>query len=160
LRSVLGICLGVEPEALIFEASPRERPVLRWPSDGTWLHFSLSHSGDLALVAVARDRNVGADVERVRNGRDLVAIARRALGNELADGLAALPEAERTTAFYRAWVRAEARGKCLGTGLVELEEDQGACSVEIADVELRPDYTAAVASEDRVGRLRRWLMNV
>ena len=35
------------------------------------LRFNLSHSGEFAVFAVARDREVGVDVERVRADADL-----------------------------------------------------------------------------------------
>jgi 4'-phosphopantetheinyl transferase len=160
LRTVLAHYLFVGPGALIFETQPRERPVLLWPSDAAWLRFSLAHSGDLALVGVARDDDVGVDIERLRPDRDLARIARRAFGDEVADRLEAAPKADRVADFYRAWVRHEARGKCLGKGLVEPNDDDEGVSVDVADVEVVTGYAAAVATRGRMVRLRRWFTAV
>ncbi len=72
--------------------------------------------------AVAREQRIGVDLERVRPDLEFVAIARRALGDEVADHLEAERDEERAGEFFRAWVREEARGKCRGTGLVEPDD--------------------------------------
>src|SRR3954465_6512454 len=61
LREILARYAAVTPERLQLVRSNRGKPIL--PGGGP--HFSVSDSGDLALVAVAR-REVGVDVERVR----------------------------------------------------------------------------------------------
>ena len=156
LRTVLARYLAADPTQLTFEGSARERPRLSGPSQSGWLHFSLTHSGDLSLVAVARDRDVGVDVEVVRPNRDLRAIARRVLGNATAEALDALSAQDRVGGFYRAWVRHEARGKCLGRGLVEPDDHQDKPSPPVVDLELEAPYVGAVAVRDRVGRFRHW----
>jgi 4'-phosphopantetheinyl transferase len=81
----------------------------------------MSHSGGLALYAIAWGREVGIDVEVQRPGRSgegyEVEIARRFLGEPLAQRLASLPAPQRTREFLAAWVAYEARVKCLGHGL-------------------------------------------
>jgi phosphopantetheinyl transferase len=82
------------------------------------LAFNLSHSGALALVAVAAGgAEVGVDVERIRPRRDLARLAERWLPAADAEAVAGAPEAERELAFYAAWTRHEARVKCTGAGL-------------------------------------------
>jgi hypothetical protein len=83
------------------------------------LSFNLSHSGDLALVAIAPGGvEVGVDLERLRPRRDLVRLADRRLPPADAAAVAAAPPGpEREAAFYAAWTRHEARVKCVGSGL-------------------------------------------
>lgn len=82
------------------------------------LSFNLSHSGGLALVAIAAGGiAVGVDVERLRPRRDLVRLAERWLPAADAAAVAAAGEAEREATFYAAWTRHEARVKCTGGGL-------------------------------------------
>ena len=83
------------------------------------LSFNLSHSGDLALVAIAPGGvEVGVDLERLRPRRDLVRLAERRLPPADATAVAvASPGPEREAAFYAAWTRHEARVKCVGSGL-------------------------------------------
>jgi 4'-phosphopantetheinyl transferase len=83
------------------------------------LSFNLSHSGGLALVAVAPGGvEVGVDVERLRPRRDLVRLAARWLpGADAAAVADAASDDERERRFYAAWTRHEARVKCTGAGL-------------------------------------------
>jgi len=80
------------------------------------IDFNLSHARDHALIAIAREQPVGVDLERVdrKPGLDL---ARRFFSKHEADALAALPEAERATAFLRLWTCKEAVLKALGAGI-------------------------------------------
>ncbi|MEU6843476.1 4'-phosphopantetheinyl transferase superfamily protein [Streptomyces sp. NPDC046716] len=120
LRGVLGERLGCAPGAVRFVrepcpgcGEPHGRPAL---ADARDVHFSLSHSGDLALIALA-SAPVGADVEELPSAdatRDLAAVLHPRERAEL-DALGSLPE--RRVALGRAWVRKEAYLKGLGTGL-------------------------------------------
>ncbi|MGW0882406.1 4'-phosphopantetheinyl transferase family protein [Streptomyces sp. NPDC002671] len=119
LRSVLSVLLGIRAEALPLVrepcagcGGPHGRPALRTPD----VHFSLSHSGDLVMVALA-PAPVGVDVEGLASAQAVLG-AQSALHVAEADELARLPAHERPAAFTRAWVRKEAYLKGLGTGLV------------------------------------------
>ncbi|MEU1012597.1 4'-phosphopantetheinyl transferase superfamily protein [Streptomyces sp. NPDC005890] len=79
------------------------------------MHFSLSHSGDVALLALA-GVPVGVDVEAVPEPQavtDLLAV----LHPREADELRSLREAQRPDALARVWSRKEAYLKGTGEGL-------------------------------------------
>lgn len=154
VRCVLSRYLGTAPADLMLGADEDGRPLLLWPRHEAWLSFSVSHSGEVALVAVARDQSVGVDVEEVRSELDLVAIARRALGDEDADALAGMSEGMRTQRFFQLWTREEARGKCRGTGLIEPHDERRRGALDIADLEIGGGYVAALAVTDRLGDIR------
>jgi 4'-phosphopantetheinyl transferase len=121
LRLELGRLTGSAPEALRFArrcghcgGTDHGKPHLADRS----LDFSLSHSGGFALLAVARGRTVGADIEQVGRRTDVLAVARRALAPDERRALAALPTDEaRREAFFRCWTRKEAYLKARGEGL-------------------------------------------
>jgi 4'-phosphopantetheinyl transferase len=138
LRQVLAGYLGQPPSAIAIEVGEGGKPRL---ADGE-LQFNLSHSGDLALVAVSEDRSVGVDVERIRPGRDLLALAERALGAEDVAAVRAAAPGDRAAVFYAAWVRHEARLKCLGTGLSGPASESPAI---VEEVDAGSGYAAAVA---------------
>src|SRR3954452_24190193 len=71
LRETLAGYLDADPAAL--RIRDEDKPRLEPPSP---LRFNLSHSGDVALVAVATEREVGIDVERVEQ-RDIDRLAKR-----------------------------------------------------------------------------------
>ena len=77
-------------------------------------HFSLSHSGTMALCAVS-DEEVGCDIELPR-GYD-PAIARRFFHPAEQEWLFSHPEAEQSGAFFRLWTCKESFVKALGLGL-------------------------------------------
>jgi phosphopantetheinyl transferase len=107
------------------------------------LAFNLSHSGSLALVALAPGGlDVGIDVERIKERRDLARLAARWLPAADAHAVAAVPPAEQAAVFYPAWTRHEARVKCTGVGLAG--EAPGP-EVTAVQVEIDAGYAAAVA---------------
>jgi len=115
LREVLARYVDEQPARIELRTGAHGKPALADPSSP--LSFNLSHSGDLALVAVTLDREVGIDIERVRPRRDLERLAGRALDPAAAAAVRGAAPAERLVAFHEAWTRREAIAKCLGTGL-------------------------------------------
>lgn len=139
LRRVLAEYLDEPAAEIELEEGENGKPRLR---DGHGIEFNLSHSGGVALVAVTEGCEVGVDVERVEPGRDLVALAKRALDPDAAAAVRSAAPEQRPAVFYAAWVRLEARLKCLGIGLGGSESGE---SVAIAELDVAPGYAAAVA---------------
>jgi 4'-phosphopantetheinyl transferase len=116
LRNILGGCCGREPQELEFRLSDRDKPSLR--DAGTPpLHFNLSHSGELALLAVTRRAPVGVDIEHMRDLNDRDALAKRFFSQRERENYSRLPERERHRCFYQTWTRKEAVIKANGLGL-------------------------------------------
>jgi 4'-phosphopantetheinyl transferase len=119
VREVLGAMLGTEPEAVRFDRRCRHcghpdhgKPTVDGPS------FSLSHSGDVAVLAVSDLREVGIDVEVRRPRAGLERLASRVLSDAELRHWEATPPAQRLESFLRAWTAKEAYLKALGLGLV------------------------------------------
>jgi 4'-phosphopantetheinyl transferase len=115
LRSVLAKRLNIEPLAIRFCTGPHGKPRLAL-NEGK-LHFNLSHSGELALIAVSASAEVGVDIEHIRPIHNVSRLAERFFTTGEASALAALPEADRRAAFYRMWTRKEASLKATGQGI-------------------------------------------
>lgn len=116
LRRILARYAGCDPSEIQFCVDPRGRPELKSPVDG--LRFSLSHSGALALVAVARGMQVGVDVERIVYKSDLDGVARHFFSADEVRVLESIDDAaRRLRAFYACWTRKEACLKACGVGL-------------------------------------------
>jgi 4'-phosphopantetheinyl transferase len=175
LRAVLAGYLGQDPAAIRFEERAQGKPFL--PEDAGGVRFNLSHSGELALVAVAWRREVGVDVEQVRLEVDVTGIAGRYFAPPERSALLALPAPERVGAFYRLWACKEAYGKAVGDGVtaaleglvVELPPEDEAVrprpvrgradegtgrSWTLAELDGLPGYRAAVAVEGSVSAVR------
>lgn len=114
LRALLGEHLGVDPRALVFVQNAFGKPRL---ADHPSVHFSLSHSGDQAVLAVSDQREIGIDIECVRP-LDHLDLARRYFHpNEVAAIESARPPDEQLLAFFRIWTLKEAVVKAIGKGL-------------------------------------------
>jgi 4'-phosphopantetheinyl transferase len=160
LRTVLARYLEVDPSLLELGATDDGRPVVLWPPDAAWLCFSISHAGEVTLVAVARGQWVGVDVEDVRPGFDVVAVAQRALGSEEACELAREAEPRRTQRFFAMWTQEEARGKCRGTGLIEPDDERRRGPLDVVELPIGAGYAAALAVSDRLQNIRCCLVDV
>ncbi|MBV9859992.1 MAG: 4'-phosphopantetheinyl transferase superfamily protein [Alphaproteobacteria bacterium] len=115
LRLLLGAYCGVAPALIRFSQNAYGKPALEGADPP--LDFNLSHSGEMALYAVARQAELGIDVEQHRPDIALLDLARRFFAPSEAAALVALPAPARAAAFYRCWTRKEALIKALGLGL-------------------------------------------
>ena len=80
-------------------------------------YFNLSHSGNLALIALSSQREVGVDIEVLSDSSDVNGMAEQHFSeNELLDW-SELPQSQQAEAFYRIWTRKEACVKVTGWGL-------------------------------------------
>jgi 4'-phosphopantetheinyl transferase len=115
LRLALAWALDASPSCLEFAYGPQGKPELASLSE-SGLKFNVAHSGDWALVAVARKRRVGIDVEQIRPALSRE-IAWRNFAPREAAALETLPPEEFDETFFRCWTRKEAYLKALGCGL-------------------------------------------
>jgi 4'-phosphopantetheinyl transferase len=116
VRLLLGRALGVPGDQLRFGQNAWGKPELVGPdSSGSDLRFNLSHSGDWALIAMARGIDVGVDVELVSDPPPIEVAGMVYSAAERA-ALAALSGPALTAAFYAIWTRKEALSKGLGLG--------------------------------------------
>ena len=117
LRAILGKYLSVSPAELSFNYSTYGKPGLAeyWQPSG--LQFNVSHSHELALVAVMREAPVGVDLEWLRVDLAGEQIARRFFSPDEVKRLQSQPAEERTRAFFTCWTRKEAYIKGRGEGL-------------------------------------------
>lgn len=165
LRQILGRCLDVPPSDVSLGVALGGKPCLDPARHGEWLRFNLSHSGDLALLAVSGDGEIGVDVERVRPVPELAAVAARYFSPHEQASLAALPAERRARAFLSCWTLKEAYLKACGDGLsrrlaafdVTVGEECEPCLLEVRDrpgdehrwtlvrLELGAGYVASVA---------------
>ncbi|MBW5485057.1 4'-phosphopantetheinyl transferase family protein [Streptomyces bambusae] len=159
LRVLLGGVLGVAPEEveLVREdcrccGEPHGRPAVA----GDGVQFSLSHSGDIAYLAVA-DEPVGVDVEKVPSPAAVADVLPTLHPAETAE-LRALADAGRPPALARLGARKEAYLKATGAGLAFGVDEPYVGSApapaplpgwSLADLPAPAGYAAAVAVRER-----------
>ena len=170
LRQLLGRYLGQDPGAVAFSRGAHGKPFL--PEGG--LHFNVSHTHELALYAIARDREVGVDVEWMRPQVAHEQIAARFFSLEEQEALAQVPDVARQAAFYNIWTRKEAYVKARGDGIAAglgtfavslgpeaalLRSDEGRAEVErwkLMALEPENGYVAALCGAGVDWRMRGW----
>jgi 4'-phosphopantetheinyl transferase len=148
LRAILSRYLAEAPDALRFSYNAYGKPEL---VGAAGLCFNLSHSHDLAIYAVAREREVGVDVEHVRAEFAGEGIAERFFSPREVAALQALPAEQRVAGFFNCWTRKEAYIKARGMGL--------SLALDRFDVSLAPDAPAALLTVcDDPAEAGRWTL--
>ncbi len=125
LREILGGLLCEQPRLLRFRAVARGKPELDFPSiDGGEppVRFNVSHSSELAVIAVCRSRELGIDLEQVRAIGEAERIVESFFSaDELAE-FGQIGSEQKAMAFLRGWTRKEAILKGLGVGIAGLAD--------------------------------------
>jgi 4'-phosphopantetheinyl transferase len=172
MRAILGAYLGCSAQKLSFVYSENGKPALAEAASG--IRFNLSHSGEMALLGVALDRDLGVDIELIRPDVETDNLARRFFSPTERDSIRTLPEEERIPAFFRCWTCKEAFLKGQGVGLsrgldsfdVEVNpksparllatrpDTAEAASWSLHDVAIISGYAAALAVEGSIHSLR------
>lgn len=177
LRRVLAHALDQNPRAFCFEYEAQGRPYLADEIAHDGVNFSVSHSHDLALIALTRGRRVGIDIERVRPEVDHESLSRRFFSSAEYQALQCHHDGVRLRAFFAVWTRKEALVKATGTGiagglkafdvsadpsrpaelLAARWEDTDATDWLLTDIQADPDYLACVASDGET-QVRCWTL--
>jgi 4'-phosphopantetheinyl transferase len=151
LRLLLARFLAREPAALRFSYGEHEKPSLE---DGACA-FNVTRTAGLALIAISASGRLGIDLERIREDVDLDALATAFLRPVDGRVLARLPRKRRTRAFFRLWVRHEARVKATGRGLVVPADTSPGTDVAglwLRDLPVASGYVAALAADGAAAR--------
>jgi 4'-phosphopantetheinyl transferase len=81
------------------------------------ISFNISHSEDRIVVAIAIDRLLGVDVERVMPIEDMEEVAKAFFSPQEVQALRGLPLAQRNARFLEYWTLKESYIKACGQGL-------------------------------------------
>ncbi len=141
LRNILARYLDLDARQVKFTYSDRGKPSLIDNS----IDFNLSHSQDLAVYGFTKNRNIGVDVEYLRDMPDAENLAKRFFSTNEYQAIASLQPPERQKAFFKIWTAKEAYLKATGVGLAGLDDVEIVCnsqeSVKIASI--NRDFRAA-----------------
>ena len=178
LRRVLAAHLHTSPSSLTFDVAEHGKPHLLPPFGA--VRFNVSHSHGLALIALAKDLELGVDVEQHRHKVDHVRVAKRFFSHPEQAALEHLTASQRADGFFRCWARKEAVIKANGRGIalgldkfdVSLHpaeparliatrwEPSEATRWALHGLAVGPGYSAALAIERRIGqrptRIEQW----
>ncbi|MEP6732480.1 MAG: 4'-phosphopantetheinyl transferase superfamily protein [bacterium] len=152
-RRILGGYSGASPETLTFTEGEFGKPSLVRAPGACALEFNLSHSGDLALLAVSRGGEVGVDVERWNAQIEHLNLAEHFFSESEQQALRGLTHADElvVAGFFAAWSRKEAYLKASGHGITR--------GLHHFDVTLVPgDDARLVADRMDDSATERWVM--
>jgi 4'-phosphopantetheinyl transferase len=117
LRQILSRYLDCEPRALQFAYGTYGKPFLRSDHEESKLRFNMAHSHGMAVFAIARNREIGVDLERIDHRFAAQRIAKLFFSRRECSTLRALPASQQLNAFFHCWTRKEAYVKAHGVGL-------------------------------------------
>ncbi|KTD24361.1 phosphopantetheinyl transferase [Legionella lansingensis] len=113
LRAILARYLGESADALVITYGPHGKPQVR---NSCHLEFNLSHSGDLALLAIGQHLPLGIDLEFF-SARPYEGIAKYLFSKNEVAAFCSLPNYLTPVAFFHLWTQKEAFIKACGLGL-------------------------------------------
>ncbi|MEP6743620.1 MAG: 4'-phosphopantetheinyl transferase superfamily protein [bacterium] len=150
LRNLLAAYHGVNSSELRFSYGAKGKPFLLLDTR-TQINFNVSHSAGRAAFVFSRGRELGIDLEYVKDDFDDELIANRFFSRAEVLALRTVPAELRKQAFFNCWTRKEAYIKARGEGL-SMPLDQ-------FDVSLSPLEPVALLKNYREEReVSRWSM--
>jgi len=179
LRALLAGYLAIPATEIRFEYLTNGKPRLRAEQNPRALQFNVSHSANMAVIAVGSEHRLGVDIEKIRGDVDTASLAERFFSLRERAELQALPDHLRVPGFFACWTRKEAFLKATGDGLSfpladfsvtthpdlepELEEINGNTEAGklwfLADLSVVDGYRATVALDRRYSRLETYSWN-
>ena len=114
LRARLAAYLGCPAAAVALSCNEFGKPALQDPHWHARLSFNLSHSEELAVLAIAGGAPVGVDIERIRPIDGDIAL--HSFATEELALLDALPKDAYAAGVLACWTRREAYVKAVGAG--------------------------------------------
>lgn len=155
LREVVANYLDMSPGKVPLETKLNQQPQLVGSASMADLQISMSSSEQQTVVAVARGRRVGVDIEQVRSDIETAGIARRFFSHVEHARLQSMPVSQRQIAFFRIWTRKEAFAKAIGLGFAR---DFTSFDVLAADHRSAAEDRALIIDRDASTEHARWLV--
>lgn len=106
LRTILGTYLNIAPPNLKFAYNSYGKPFLTAGTSQA-LQFNISHSNTRLLIAIARNLQLGVDIEYVHPLSDIATLASTVFSPHERSGFEATDAMHQQQVFYTCWTRKE-----------------------------------------------------
>ena len=167
LRLILQRYLHTDAAHIQFASETHGKPYITDQATSPPITFNLSHSAELALLAIAANRQIGIDIEHDRRTTNYPGMINRICSPQEQVFFKDLPPEEQQKMFLTCWTRKEAYVKALGQGItfslksitvsldksmppeilqVEGKENE-ALRWSMCELYPNPEYTAALVGE-------------
>lgn len=101
-----------------FKKNEYGRPAIVWdPSHSISLHFNLSHTAGMIVLAVCAENEIGVDIENLTRQSSTIDIAERYFSQVETSDLLKLPKEKQQERFFDLWTLKESYIKARGMGL-------------------------------------------
>ena len=161
LKMILGRYLNIPAHDIQFSYSSRGKPRLADELGGDQLQFNTSHSQELAIYGVTRDRPIGVDIEYLRPMSDAKQLAKRFFCPQEYHQISPLTSPDLEAAFFQLWTAKEAYLKATGEGIsggldqvqvclgnplkfIHLPQNQSSLNWTVSSLTPYPGYQGAV----------------
>ncbi len=162
-RHIIADAINCKQNEIDFSTQQYGKPYCSHPNVG--LHFNLSHSLDVGVIAINLTQEIGIDVQHHRPQQKIIKMAQRFFADSEISLIKQLSESDLEHAFFHIWVRKEALLKATGTGFTQglsqyavvsdhLQSSQ--CHLQcdnndyyINDIPAPAHYSSAVASKQQ-----------
>jgi len=179
LRNILCSYLDILPSDIEFCYNQFGKPRISEAINMRKISFNASYSHNIALIAIALERDIGIDIEWIYRDCEHVEIANEFFSERERNVFLKLPNESKVEAFYKCWTRKEALVKAIGKGLsFSLKDfdvsfaqndrvrildirssDQKAVDWNLIDINPGLAYQAALAVKGDIGTLRYYTWN-
>lgn len=146
VRSILSGYVHSPAAELRFDTTDHGKPALVHPSTG--IRFSISHSGEWGMLGLALEREVGVDIEILRDNVEVDKLAERFFSPHERESLRSLPTDQKLPSFFRCWTCKEAFLKAQGVGLSR--------SLDSFDIDLKATKPRLLATRPDACETKRW----
>jgi len=138
-------------------------------SHDTTIRFNMSHSHELAIIAISGHAEIGVDLEYSERKTDWSNLARRFFSPQEVSYLFQQQEKAQRLSFFQLWTRKEAFIKALGTGLSTPLDSFNVCSKQVierlkpsvnelswyqADLKVAAPYLASLVQNTPIEKIR------
>lgn len=179
LRKILGHALNEDPLKFEFRYTKHGMPVLSYPKNTSNITFNVSHTHDIALIAMTMGEYIGVDIEKIRTNIDHEKLAERFFSENEYIAIMQYTGKQRLHSFFATWTRKEAIVKATGIGIasglksfdVSVHPEGPAKLVEVRwesevksqwkldTINVGDSYFACLASNGPPREIRYWILN-
>jgi 4'-phosphopantetheinyl transferase len=161
LRKILSKYLGKNPHGLAIKYSPSGKPFIE-----TSVHFNISHSNNLALLAFCAGNELGIDIEYKRQINNIEELCLKFFSKQETEEILSADFQLKVEKFYNFWVKKESYTKAIGGKIFDvlnmlrnynlhIGKDFQFC---IEPLLLNDAYAAAFAIKTKPAVVRYWLV--